>query len=576
MPDATRYPVYVRSFLHFFHFSPKQLIWLNALTLSQGITGSLGFLMLIPLAQLAGVDISQYTAQHSGIVNDIVEFVQSTGIGHSLESVLVSYTLLSLMLAGLSYHRALLGAKLQQRYVRQMRSNLYKTLLEADWSYLSSRRSSEYLHRVGTQVQSMNVSAYQLIGLMHQLLMMSVYTFLMLFIHWQFTAATIVIGVLVGLMVFPVRYSVRDSGQRQLRGYQEIFASLAEHLSSLKMIKVSAREAQFHEVIGELSEELEYQEVRMTRAGSIVSFANTMGMVLGFCCLLFVAVKYVNVPLADFLILLVIMSRIMPKIAGLQQTVQGIVFSVPAFKDIEETLIEAGESQEIVVAKEVKEFTLLKSIDLVNVNFNYPLMPEKPIFENLSLTIKKNETIALGGPSGIGKTTLADLIASLLQPVTGQLQIDGRVLQGDTLLAWRRAVAYVTQDVYLFNTSVRQNLLWMAPEATEQEIWTALEMAEMADRVKGMPNQLQSHIGDRGVRLSGGERQRLALARALLTQPQVLILDEATSALDDDTEQKIHEVIKGLRGRLTVIIIAHRQSTLGLADRVINVQALVS
>ena len=170
--------------------------------------------------------------------------------------------------------------------------------------------------------------------------------------------------------------------------------------------------------------------------------------------------------------------------------------------------------------------------------------------------------MALVGPSGAGKSTVADLIAGLLIPDKGKIYCDSILLEGDQRLAWRRGLAYITQEVFLFHDTVRSNLSWVQPEASEEELWAMLELAEAAEFVKRLPEGIDTVIGDRGVRLSGGERQRLALARALLSRPQLLILDEATSALDHENEQKIQQALQHMDGKLTIIIIAHRETSI--------------
>jgi ATP-binding cassette subfamily C protein len=144
--------------------------------------------------------------------------------------------------------------------------------------------------------------------------------------------------------------------------------------------------------------------------------------------------------------------------------------------------------------------------------------------------------------------------------------VDGKPLSPERLKSWREQIGYVTQDTFLFNDSVRANLLWARPEASEEEIWRTLKLAAAAGFVSELPDGLETILGDRGVRLSGGERQRLALARALLREPSLLILDEATSALDSENERRIQKAIEGLHGRMTILIITHRLSTIRGAD----------
>jgi ATP-binding cassette subfamily C protein len=172
------------------------------------------------------------------------------------------------------------------------------------------------------------------------------------------------------------------------------------------------------------------------------------------------------------------------------------------------------------------------------------------------------------GASGAGKSTLADVLMGLLQPDDGCLCVDDVRLDGATRMAWRRSVAYVPQEVFLFHDSIRNNLLWGYEAASEAELITALKRAA-ADFVFDLPAGLNTLVGDGGVRLSGGERQRIALARALLKRPSLLILDEATSALDLESEARVRRSIENLHGDLTVVIIGHRLPTLEHADQVV-------
>ena len=176
---------------------------------------------------------------------------------------------------------------------------------------------------------------------------------------------------------------------------------------------------------------------------------------------------------------------------------------------------------------------------------------------------------AVVGPSGAGKSTLIDMIMGLLQPERGHILIDNIPLSQSNLLSWRKSISYVPQDPFLFNGSIRENLLMIFPEATDEQIWEALEFAAAADFVRKLPQGLDTLVGDRGIRLSGGERQRIVLARAILRKPSILVLDEATSALDTENERKIQEAIEQLKGKMTIIVIAHRLSTISNADQVI-------
>jgi ATP-binding cassette subfamily C protein len=187
----------------------------------------------------------------------------------------------------------------------------------------------------------------------------------------------------------------------------------------------------------------------------------------------------------------------------------------------------------------------------------------------VSLTLPARSTTALLGPSGAGKSTLADVLGGLVTPDSGEVQIDDTTLDGPARLAWRSAVAYVEQEPVLFHASIRDNLLWAVPGASEADLFAALDQAS-AGFVRTLPHGLDTVVGDGGRQLSGGERQRIALARALLRRPQLLILDEPTSALDAGNEASVLAALKALRGSVTMLVIAHRGALAGLAERTIR------
>jgi ATP-binding cassette, subfamily C, bacterial len=189
--------------------------------------------------------------------------------------------------------------------------------------------------------------------------------------------------------------------------------------------------------------------------------------------------------------------------------------------------------------------------------------------DDVSFEIAPQQTTALVGPSGAGKTTLADLIVGLITPGAGTITVDARPLVGVTRARWRQSIAIAPQDPFLFHDTIRENLLWARPAASEQELWSVLELAAAATFVQELPAGLDTIVGDRGGRVSGGERQRIALARALLRGPELLVLDEATSSLDTEHELAIRNALAVLHGRITLLVIAHRLSTVRHADSIV-------
>jgi ATP-binding cassette subfamily C protein len=212
---------------------------------------------------------------------------------------------------------------------------------------------------------------------------------------------------------------------------------------------------------------------------------------------------------------------------------------------------------------------LEQGIEFRQVSFRYYKERNEYALHQVDLTIPARRMMAIVGPSGAGKSTLADLLMGLLAPDQGQILIDGEPLEGQRLHAWRRSVGYVPQEAFLFHDTIRANLLWAQPTASEEDLMWALHLAAAEDFMTHLPHGLDTVVGDRGVRLSGGERQRLALARALLRKPALLLLDEATNNLDVENERYILKAVERLQSELTVVIIGHRLSALRPAELVL-------
>jgi ATP-binding cassette subfamily B protein len=189
--------------------------------------------------------------------------------------------------------------------------------------------------------------------------------------------------------------------------------------------------------------------------------------------------------------------------------------------------------------------------------------------DGVSFRAPPGSTTGIVGTSGAGKTTLVRLALRLIDPQAGSVTLDGQDLRAIRQASLRQAVALVPQDVALFNDTLRLNIGFGRPEATEEEIWGAADAAELGQFIRGLPEGMQTKVGERGLKLSGGERQRVGLARALLTQPRLLILDEATSALDSRTEAAIQQTLRRLRGGRTTLVVAHRLSTIADADQIL-------
>jgi ATP-binding cassette, subfamily C, bacterial len=305
------------------------------------------------------------------------------------------------------------------------------------------------------------------------------------------------------------------------------------------------------------------QTLQSTRSQAAAAFWFEAGSLIVLGAIIFASLQILNVAPASILLLLAVFTRLFPRLAATQGQLQAFLSELPAFENLMTIYRECVANAEVPGSASLGP-ALAHEIALERVGFRYDA--DRPlVLRDLSLTIAAGKVTAIVGSSGAGKSTVADLVNGLLSPGTGRVLIDGAELTPQAARAWRRHVGYVAQDTILFHDTVRANLSWANPDASEQEMKESLSLAA-AEFVFELPQGLDTTVGDRGMLLSHGQRQRIALARALLRKPGLLILDEATSSLDFDNENRILDAIERLKGRATVLLIAHRVSAIQRAD----------
>ena len=267
--------------------------------------------------------------------------------------------------------------------------------------------------------------------------------------------------------------------------------------------------------------------------------------------------------------------RLFPSVSRLTTNLNAIIYNRPRL-DFTYDMLKSIENEEAFKLKnldrdKIEPLAFENRLEVNDITWKYPLGHE-PVLHNLSLTIQKGQSVALIGPSGAGKTTLADVILGLLKPQKGQIILDGQDVY-ENLPAWSKIIGYVPQAVYLTDDTIRNNVAFgiFEDKIDEKRIWKALEEAQLADFIRGLDDGLDTMVGERGVRLSGGQRQRIAIARALYENPEILVLDEATSALDNETETAVMEAIDSLHGTKTMIIVAHRLTTIQNCDAIYEI-----
>jgi ABC-type multidrug transport system fused ATPase/permease subunit len=394
---------------------------------------------------------------------------------------------------------------------------------------------------------------------------------------WIEPVAVPLVGIVLGgtSAVF-YRYAQRSTltmGEYEQKHFKQALKWLNQGLGGIKETQVTAKEKYFLD--GYVQHVTAYSASQSThRTVStlpryLLETVGVLGLV-GVCTLMLLRGSSSSAVLPTLGVIALSVVRLLPSAAKILGSVSDIRHHLPSLNSLDRAL---QETQRTVPAQPGPRMPLGRDVEFRGVTFTYPSAPTAAL-RDISFTVKKGESVALVGPSGGGKTTLVDLLVGLLEPTMGQVLVDGIEIRGERVASWRQSVGYIPQQVYLSDESVARNVAWgLEDKAIDRErVRQCLEMASLGDWLKSLSEGLDSSVGERGVRISGGQRQRIGIARALYSDPAMLILDEATSALDSRTERDIVDQIEAQRGKRTLLVVAHRLSTVRGCDRILFIR----
>ncbi|MEY2192771.1 ABC transporter ATP-binding protein [Neobacillus sp. BF23-41] len=541
------------------------LIGMVLISLFEGV----GILMLIPLINLTGVlDVNSQSAEILSWMSSVIHKFPKI---LSLSLILVFYFLIILSQSYLERKQTVLNVKIQQGFIRYLREETYKTLLQSNWTFFLNKRKSDIINLMTAEITRVSGGT----NLFLQLLTSLVFTLIQLGIaFWLSTKLTIfVLFFGVAIFLFTKKFIKKSNslGNETYEISQMFLAGITDQFNGIKDIKSNMLEESHLLWFRSISKRMEHNIVKLIELNTISQFTYKVASAFLIAIFMFFSIKMLQAQPAELILIIMIFSRLWPRFSGIQSNLEQLGSISPAFTALIDLQKQSKDAKELDVGDfyNVKPILINTGLECRNVNFRYNQREPNYALQNINFQVPVNRMTAIVGRSGAGKSTLIDIIMGLNRPETGQVLIDGNALTGANLLSFRKSISYVPQDPFLFNATIRENLLIIDQNASEEKIWEALEFSAAADFVKNLPNGLDTLIGDRGIRISGGERQRLVLARAILRKPSILVLDEATSALDTENESKIQEALDRLKGTMTVIVIAHRLSTIRNADQVI-------
>ena len=542
-------------------FKSKNIILALILMVLNSLTEGISLLLLVPLLQIVGLNVQQGSLGE--IANYISSFFSYFGITPTLTIILIIYVFIISFNAFIYKLQTVESFKIEYTFAANLRKHLFESITDSDWIFFIQKRSSDFAHALTNEVERISIGTGQFLTFLASIMILIVYIIFALELAGMITGIIFVVGVIILLMLR------RKAGKSHYRGEEittttrNLYSSIMQHLEGMKTIKSFGMEEENINVFSKQSNQLANNYIDSVKSYADVKLLFDIGTVIVLSVMVLFLIDVVKLPIASLFLLIYLFVRMIPQFSTIQRSYQYFINMLPAFDNLMQVEKECLENTDSFGDRncnvELNEF-----IKLENISFSYSGKGNL-LFKDLKLNIPVGKTMAIVGQSGAGKSTIADLIMGLIEPTKGKITVDGMSI-AECNNSWRSHIGYVPQESFLFNETIRFNLLLSKPKADETDINEALKLASAYEFVNRLPDGIDTLIGDRGVKLSGGERQRLALARALLRNPDLLILDEATSNLDSGNEIKILKAIDELHGELTILIIAHRLSTIKNAD----------
>jgi subfamily B ATP-binding cassette protein MsbA len=461
------------------------------------------------------------------------------------------------------------GATLQEFVTRDLRNSVYRHLAHLPLGYFTQMKAGQILSRVINDTFETRLILTQIVTQsLQSASLVVVYIAILFSISWKLSLIALIILPLLGVSLQPMLKRLRRGNLRRGNVHGEMTSVLQETISGIRLVKASGTEAYEEARFADGSNKYARSSLKMTRlalvAPPITEIIGTLIAVLVLWVGAWQVLRDGTMTGATLLAFLTLVLRLLQPLKQLSQMRTTAQSSLASAERLFEILDSPAEFQRDRGTRETAVFE--RELKFENVTFAYG---EAPVLIDIELTARKGEVVALVGPSGSGKSTLVDLIPRFYEPSKGRILLDGIDTRDIKLPALRKLTGIVSQETVLFHDSVRNNIAYGGTGHSQAQIEAAARAANAHEFIMELPSGYDTLLGERGTRLSGGQRQRLAIARALLTDPPILILDEATSALDTESERLVQEAVDRLLQGRTVFVIAHRLSTVTHADTIL-------
>ena len=527
--------------------------------LAEGIS----FAALLPLLRLATNDGAPLD---SGLEQAMSSAFHVIGLPFELGALIL------VLVLGIQFKAALVFFAMRNvgfvvaQIATELRLDLIKALMEARWEYFKRQPLGTLANAINKEAEHASTIYQEASQIVSYSLQVIVYLTLAVMMSWQFTSLSLLAG---GLLFFAFRYLIRYArqiGKRQARSYDELTRQLTDGLNGIKALKAMAAEDRLEPLLAAEAQNLNIAKRQHVVVSQLAQLGREPVAAIFMGIGLYFALTQWDMQLESVLVISLLFYRTLNWLGTLMVFYQSMAMNEAFYRSLQCKKNEAVAHQEVISGPPAPLFEHTLTVE--KLNFAYD---DQQVLRDVSLEIPARTLVALYGSSGGGKTTLGDLILGMMVPASGEIKVDGVSLNDLDLGSWRRQIGYVPQEVMLFHDTIFANVTLRDASFTEADAQAALVAAEAWDFVRELPEGVHTMAGEHGARFSGGQRQRLAIARALIRKPRLILLDEPTSALDPASEEIICQTLARIARDTTVIAISHQPALLRVAEIVYNV-----
>ena len=542
---------------------PVLVAWTALVGLSEGIS----VILLLPLLRRVGIAAGSSQGLVTGLLNKSLAFIGATEPLPILAVIVAVAGIQAILTIALNWW----SVKLARHYQSRRQLEMFCAFMRARWGFIAARKAGELTNAIVTESERLGRAFTISLSLVGSLVIAAIYLILSLLIAWQVTVSLIICAGVAALGMVRLYRKGYAAGKSLAPLDAELQSALNEQFAGAKFIKASGIDDRASALIEPLLRQLEDANTFAGAApGTVRGVLEFTGLV-GLAIILVLAGEGMGVAAGNIVIVLALFGRLFPRLTAVQAQMHYLTGNLHAVEVIDrlqkaaeaEAERQDGSGETLKIAQPA-----VLSVRNLQVRFG-----ERLVLDHINLTLPIPGVLAVVGRSGAGKSTLVHTLLGLVDASAGSIRLGDYDFATAPLRAWRHAIGYVPQETILFHASIRENLTLVKPNASPAEIETAARRAHAYEFIQAWPEGFDTIIGDQGVKLSGGQRQRLGIARALLTNPSLLLMDEAMSALDTESEAELMRTIEDLRKEMGILIVAHRLAAVRIADTICVLEA---